>query len=106
MNDFGGTDSSASMFDTSNFVNGVLGLIDGLLMFYLLVILARVIVSWVSPDPYSRLVQILTGLTDPVLNGLRQRLPSFFWSTGLDFTPLILVLLIQVARLFIGSLHL
>jgi|TARA_B100000809_G_scaffold250137_2_gene282278 YggT family protein len=102
MDSVGGT----SMFDGSNFLNGILGLIDGLLAFYLIIILARIIVSWVNPDPYNRLVQILCGLTDPALNAVRRRLPSFFWSAGLDFTPLVLVLLIQVARLFLGNLHL
>ena len=94
------------MFDGSNFLNGILGLIDSLLLFYLLIITARVIISWVNPDPYNRIVQILCGLTDPALNAVRRRLPAFFWSAGLDFTPLIVMLLISVARLFLGNLHL
>lgn len=106
MNDFDTPSSGGPTFDVSNFVNGIFGLIDGLLLFYLLVILARVIVSWVNPDPFSKLVQILHGLTEPALQAVRRRLPSFLWSTGLDFTPMILILLIQVARLFLGSLHL
>lgn len=98
--------SQKPMFDGTHFANGLLDIVDSLLMFYLLILTARIIVSWISPDPYSRLVQILCGLTDPVLNAVRRRLPSFFWSAGLDFTPLIVMMLISVARLFIGSLHL
>ena len=94
------------MFDHTSFLAGVIGLIDNLLTVYLIVILARVIVSWVNPDPYNRIVQILCSLTDPALNGLRRRLPGFLWSTGLDFTPLILILLIQVLQLFLRSLRL
>ena len=94
------------MFDGSYFLNGILELIDGLMAFYLVVLLARVVVSWLNPDPYNRIVQILFGLTDPVLGALRRRLPGFFWSAGIDFTPLILILLLQVARRFLGSLHL
>jgi YggT family protein len=93
------------VFDHSSFLAGVIGLIDNLLLLYLIVVTARVIISWVNPDPYNRIVQILCSLTDPALNGLRRWVPSFFWSTGLDFTPLILILLIQVARLFLGNLH-
>jgi YggT family protein len=104
MNDL--SPSSRPMFDGSNFLNGILDLVDSLLMFYLLIITARIIISWVNPDPYSRIVQILCGLTDPALNAVRRRLPSFFWSAGLDFTPLIVILLISVTRLFLGSLHL
>ena len=94
------------MFDSSSFYAGVVGLIDGLLMVYLWVVIGRVIVSWLNADPYNRIVQVLCGLTDPALDGLRRLLPRFLWSTGLDFTPLILILLIQVLRIFLGSLHL
>lgn len=93
------------MFDHTSFIAGVLGLIDNLLWLYLIIVIARVIISWVNPDPYNRIVQILCSLTDPALDGLRRFLPGFFWSTGLDFTPLILILLIQVARLALGSYH-
>lgn len=99
-------DNGGPTFDGANFLNGILGLVDSLLMFYMLIFLARVIISWVNPDPDSRIVQILCGLTDPALNAVRRRLPSFFWSAGLDFTPLIVMLLISVARLFLGNLHL
>ena len=94
------------MFDHSSFLAGVIGLIDNLLSVYLLVILARVVVSWLNPDPYNRLVQILCGLTDPPLNALRRRLPGFLWSSGLDFTPLIFILVIQVVQIFLRNLHL
>ena len=94
------------MFDYSRFFGGVIGLIDGLLMVYLWVVIGRVLISWVNPDPYNRIVQVLCGLTDPALNGLRRVIPSFLWSTGLDFTPLILILVIQLLRIFLGNLHL
>jgi len=100
------TSSEPSMFDGVHFANGLLGMVDSLLMFYFLIITVRVILSWFSPDPYSRIVQILCGMTDPVLNAVRRRLPGFFWNAGLDFTPLIVLMLISVVRLFLGSLRL
>ena len=104
-NDLNGAGDSP-MFDGANFLNGILGLVDGMLTFFLFIVIARVIVSWVNPDPYNRIVQILCGLTDPALNAVRRRLPAFFSSAGLDFTPLILMLLISVAQLFLRNLHL
>ena len=92
------------MFDYTNFFRGVIGILDGLLMVYLIVVFARVVMSWLNPDPYSRIVQILCGLTDPALHAIRRWVPSFLWSTGLDFTPLILIILLQVARLLLGNL--
>lgn len=98
--------NSDSMFDGANFLNGILELIDGLLAFYLFLLMARIVISWLNPDPYNRIVQILFSLTDPALGAIRRRLPGFFWSSGIDFTPLVLIMLLQVGRLFLGSLHL
>ncbi len=93
------------MFDSSNFLGGLIGIVDQLLFLYMAVVIIRVLISWVSPDPYNPIVQFLRGITDPALDGLRRRLPSFLWSTGLDFTPLVLILLIQIARLLLDSIH-
>ena len=98
------TDSEMSLFDGSLFLRGVLNIIDGLLMVYLIIVVARVIISWINPDPYNRIVQILCRLTDPALDGLRRYIPRFMWASGLDFTPLVLILLIQIAQLFLRSL--
>jgi YggT family protein len=58
----------------------------------LLAIIARAILSWFSgfraPAPVTIL---LNGATDPILRPIRRRLPAF---GGLDFSPLIAVLLI------------
>lgn len=98
------TESEMSLFDGSLFLRGVLNIIDGLLMVYLIIVVARVIISWINPDPYNRIVQILCRLTDPALDGLRRYIPRFMWASGLDFTPLVLILLIQIAQLFLRSL--
>lgn len=98
------TESELSFFDGSHFLRGIIGIIDGLLMFYLIIVVARVIISWINPDPYNRIVQILCRLTDPALDGLRRYIPRFMWASGLDFTPLVLILLIQIAQLFLRSL--
>lgn len=93
------------MFDFGGFSDGVIGLVNGLLNIYLWIIIVRVVVSWISPDPYNPIVQFLRGMTDPVIDALRRVLPSFFWSSGLDFTPLILIVLIQVAMIALDSLR-
>lgn len=61
--------------------------------FYIL-LLARVIISWVS-SPWSRnpLVRLVYDLTEPVLAPLRQILPPM---GGLDLSPLILFLILGV----------
>lgn len=93
------------MFDHTGFVRDIINIIDGLLWLYFWILTARVILSWINPDPYSRIVQILCGLTDPALNFVRRFMPQALWSTGLDFSPLILILLIQILSRFLNRLQ-
>ncbi|SVD54844.1 uncharacterized protein METZ01_LOCUS407698, partial [marine metagenome] len=55
------------MFDHTGFVKDIIRILDGLLWLYFWILTARVIISWVNPDPYNRIVQVLCGLTDPAL---------------------------------------
>jgi YggT family protein len=93
------------LFDFGNFTNGVIGLIRGLINIYMWIVIIRVLVSWINPDPYNPIIQFLRGVTDPAIDALRRVLPRFFWSTGLDFTPLMLIILLQVAMLALESLR-
>ena len=91
------------MFDSGNFINGVIAIITSLLNVYMWVVIIRVLISWINPDPYNPIVQFLRSVTDPAIEGLRRVLPNFLWSTGLDFTPLVLILLLQVLMLFLDN---
>ena len=87
------------MFDIGYFGRGLTGLVAAAIELYFWVVCARAVVSWLSPDPRNPIVQFLSGVTDPVLDRLRSVLPRFLWSTGLDFTPLVLLLLLRVVLL-------
>ena len=91
------------MFDTGNFLGGVIKIISSLVSIYMWVVIIRVLISWINPDPYNPIVQFLRSVTDPALEGLRRMLPRFLWSSGLDFTPLILILLLQIAMTALNS---
>ena len=93
------------MFDYGIFFMGVKSLIISLIGLYRWVVVIRVLISWINPDPYNPIVQFLRGVTDPAIETVRRFMPSFLWSTGLDFTPLILILLLQVVIMFLESLH-
>jgi YggT family protein len=63
---------------------------------YTWVIIAAAVISWITPNPYNPVVRMLRRLTEPVLAPLRQLLPP--WKTfGLEFSPMIIILLIQWA---------
>ena len=58
----------------------------------MLIVIARAILSWVSPDPYNPIVRLLYNITEPALYRIRRLLP--FDMGGIDVTPIILILLL------------
>ena len=71
---------------------------------YSILIIIRVILSWVSLDPRNTLVGRVYRLTEPVLGPVRNLLPSM---GGIDFSPILVLVGIQllenvVVRMLIG----
>ncbi len=87
------------MFLFTNFISAVAEVINIILTIYMYVIIARAILSWVSPDPYNPIVQMLYKITEPVLNPLRRLLPV--WKLGLDLSPMIAILIIFFLKRFL-----
>ena len=81
------------MFIFGNVILGVAKVFDVVLNIYMWVIIIRALISWVNPDPYNPIVQILTRMTEPVLRPLRKLAPPH--RIGIDFSPLIAVLIIM-----------
>ena len=69
------------------------------LMAYLLIIIARALISWVSPDPFNPIVRFLYRATEPVLRPIRRRLPDF--QIGLDLSPVVVIIAIQIVDSYI-----
>jgi YggT family protein len=84
-----------------NFVSGfgysLVRLLISLLDIYSLVIIVRALISWVSPDPYNPIVRLLYKLTEPLLRLLRHIVPPRKLG-GLDLSPMLALLLIQLLR--------
>ena len=80
-----------------NFLLAFAQLTNTLLTIYFWMIVARSILSWVSPDPYNPIVSFLYRATEPVLFRIRRLLPAM---RGLDLSPLIVLLLIQFLQSF------
>ena len=78
-------------------MEGIAALIQLTVQIYTMIILARVLMSWVNIDPYSPLARIIYDLTEPVLAPVRNLMPM---AGGLDFSPIIVMVLIQ----FLGQL--
>ena len=86
------------MFVVGYFILGIAQVLEIVFTFYLFVILGRVIVSWVSIDPYNPIVRFLVAATEPVLYPIRRRLPVL---GGIDFSPFILMLAIIFLKSFL-----
>lgn len=87
-----------------NFARGfgfsLLQLFLTLLDIYTWVIIIRALISWVSPDPYNPIVQILHRVTEPVLRPVRRLIPPHKLG-GLDLSPLVVLLAIQFIKYFL-----
>lgn len=59
---------------------------------YSLIVFVRVIVSWIQLSPNNPVVHYSRLLTEPLLEPIRKLLPA---SGGLDFSPLILLVLLR-----------
>ncbi len=64
---------------------------------YIFIVIARALISWVSPDPYNPIVHFLHNATDPVLYRLRNLVP-FLRAGTFDFSPIVLLLLLSVLQ--------
>jgi YggT family protein len=85
----------------------VVELIRWFLNLYMLIVLARVLLSWFpTADPYHPVVRFLYDVTEPVLQPIRQFLRQQFPDMGpFDFSPLILMVGIMIfERILVASL--
>src|SRR5262245_31589535 len=79
--------------------------LDILLSAYFWILIASVVLSWVNPDPYNPIVRFVRSVTEPLLHRVRRALP-FVVAGGIDFSPIIVVIGIQVLRtVVVGSLY-
>ena len=58
-----------------NLVSALATVLDLLLNVYMWIIVARAIISWVSPNPYNPIVNFLYMATEPVLRYARRIIP-------------------------------
>jgi YggT family protein len=87
------------MFILGYFFMAVARVLDYVLLFFMLVILARAVLSWVNPDPYNPIVRFIHSISEPMLYRIRRIIPMAFG--GIDFSPIIVFLGIVFLREFL-----
>ncbi|MFO1464552.1 MAG: YggT family protein [bacterium] len=92
------------MYPLGSLLVSVAKVLSILLNIYQYIVLGSVIVSWVNADPHNPIVRFLRQSTEPIFRPIRKLLPQALFRTGLDFTPLIVFLLIVLLQNFVVSL--
>ena len=94
------------MFALGSFLISVAKVLSMIITVYEFIIIGAVIVSWVGADPYNPIVRFLRMATEPLFSRIRRILPRGMFRIGIDFTPLIvLVLLVFFENFAVGMLY-
>jgi YggT family protein len=92
------------MIILSNFLIAIAKVLDIVLTIFMWIVIARAVLSWVSPDPYNPIVRFIHQVTEPVLYQIRRRIPVSFG--GIDFSPILVFLaIIFLQRFVVNSLY-
>ena len=92
------------MIILSNFLTAIAKVLDIVLSIFMWIVIARAVLSWVSPDPYNPIVRFIHKVTEPVMYQIRRRIPVNFG--GIDFSPIIVFLaIIFLQRFVVHSLY-
>ena len=87
------------MFILGNFLSATAQILKIVLELYMWIMIIRALLSWVNPDPYNPIIQILNSITEPVLYRVRQLIPM--GGVGIDFSPMIVILIIIFLQSFL-----
>jgi len=87
------------MFIIGYFIAAIATIINYVLYIFLWIVIARAILSWVSPDPYNPIVRFIHNVTEPVLQQIRKRIPVYFG--GIDLSPIVVFLIIIFLQKFV-----
>jgi YggT family protein len=74
-------------------------LVFTLLITYFILIIARIIVSWIAQQSRHPLIPLIHQLTEPVLKPIKKFIPSI---SGIDLSPLIALITLRFLLLLLG----
>lgn len=80
----------------------VISLLMWALQIYSFILVARALMTWIPNLDYSNpIVRFLINITEPVLRPVRQMLPA---NSGMDFSPLIVLVGLMLIRMVLGQM--
>lgn len=82
-------------------VHGLGSILVGVINVYIWVIIISALLSFVNPDPFNPIVQMLYRLTNPAYIFVRRFIRTNF--NGIDLAPFIIVVALEVLIVFITA---
>lgn len=77
----------------------LINIVNALFMIFYVMLFASIILSWVRPSPYhpvwGPIIRIVSAVVDPILAPIRRLMPPM---GGLDFSPMVVLLLARVLQ--------
>ncbi|MBQ4132328.1 MAG: YggT family protein [Desulfovibrionaceae bacterium] len=86
------------MLVVNNILYGLAYILEIVLDTYFWIVLISCVLSWVNASPYNPIVRVVRTLTEPVFQMVRRKLP-FVYAAGIDFSPVVVVLLVQFVNI-------
>jgi YggT family protein len=86
----------------STLIEAIAQLLHMVITIYIWVVIIAALITWVRPDPYNPIVQVLMRLTEPVYAFVRRYIPTVIG--GIDLAPIIIILGLQFLDLFVVKL--
>ena len=88
------------MFAAANLLTALAYLVNLALRMYGFCIIGVAVISWVAPRSSHPAVMFLRSITEPLLYRVRRALP-FTYQSGIDFSPIVVLLGLEFLRMFI-----
>ncbi len=79
-------------------IRSIADLLSLLLYVYFWSVIVQALLSWVAPGPHNPIMELLYALNQPLLRPAQRLLPPI---GGLDLSPLIVLIVLQLARMII-----
>lgn len=86
------------MIVIATFIEALAQILHMVINIYMWIVIIAALITWVRPDPYNPIVQVLMRLTEPVYAFIRKYIPTVIG--GIDFAPIIVILALQFFDLF------
>ena len=80
---------------------GLIGVAAIFVKIYFFALLAMIVLSWLAPSSYHPAIQLISQIVEPIMAPVRRALPPI---GGLDFSPILIFILINIVEILLRHL--